>query len=96
MHEEFALRFLCICELWLPCGSISVFTTVTLPFLQALVDVLQDGGAPELINLDLRGNTLSDHAQQLLVRCLKPAAAKTGMSCRMSSHVLMGTAGGAG
>jgi hypothetical protein len=36
-------------------------------FLQALVDVLQEGGAPELINLDLRGNTLSDHAQQLLV-----------------------------
>jgi hypothetical protein len=42
-------------------------TTVTLPCLQALVDVLQEGGAPELINLDLRGNTLSDHAQQLLV-----------------------------
>ncbi|WIA36761.1 hypothetical protein OEZ86_008027 [Tetradesmus obliquus] len=34
--------------------------------VQALVDVLQEGGAPELINLDLRGNTLSDHAQQLL------------------------------
>ncbi|WIA16567.1 hypothetical protein OEZ85_013237 [Tetradesmus obliquus] len=34
--------------------------------VQALVDVLQEGGAPELINLDLRDNTLSDHAQQLL------------------------------
>ncbi|KAF8065507.1 hypothetical protein HT031_003108 [Scenedesmus sp. PABB004] len=34
--------------------------------VQALVDVLQDGGCAELINLDLRGNELSEQAQSLL------------------------------
>lgn len=36
--------------------------------LQAIVDTLCAGGAPELISLDLRGNELSEEAQQMLVR----------------------------
>lgn len=32
------------------------------------MDTLCAGGAPELISLDLRGNELSDEAQQMLVR----------------------------
>lgn len=36
--------------------------------VQALVDVLQQGGCSELISLDLRGNMLSADAQALLVR----------------------------
>jgi hypothetical protein len=35
--------------------------------VQALVDVLQQGGCSELISLDLRGNTLSPEAEALLV-----------------------------
>ena len=43
--------------------------------VQALVDVLQQGGCSELISLDLRGNSLSPQAEALLVRahvCLEP------------------------
>lgn len=35
--------------------------------VQALVEVLQQGGCSELISLDLRGNTLSAEAEALLV-----------------------------
>lgn len=35
--------------------------------MQALVEVLQQGGCSELISLDLRGNSLSPDAEALLV-----------------------------
>jgi hypothetical protein len=69
-------------------------------FLQALADVLQEGGAPELINLDLRGNTLSDHAQQLLVSkhhaqsLLQPVQAVLEVHCstaRQSARAMHGS-----
>lgn len=60
-----------LCALLMPCLllllSLLLLLLLLLGHFQALVDVLQEGGAAELINLDLRGNDLSEHAQQLLV-----------------------------
>lgn len=54
--------------------------------LQALVDVLTAGGCAELINLDLRGNSLSAEAEQLLVSAEDDISGFQVISQSSSSH----------